>query len=154
MKTKNKFLRNLCLVALLLPFLSAFSIQQAKALPPTNGAATSKTHWILDKTVNNVDFYYQISKCNDDVVVFLKFDNRNRFNVKITWKEMFTTQGGEQSRYWGAKDLVLRPGVLAQTDCATVVNSKCLILPADVHPAYYAKIAAFEFKDVTAKQSR
>ena len=105
--------------------------------------------WVFDKTVQNVDLYHMITECEGKKVVFLKFNNRNLYKVKISWKEVFVTQM-EKARegFRGMKQLVLPPGETAQSDCTDVKNKECIIISSQVSPAYPAEILKFEFKDI------
>lgn len=105
--------------------------------------------WVFDKTVQNVDLYHMITACEGQKVVFLKFNNRNMYKVKISWKEVFVTQM-EKARegFRGMKQLILPPGETAQSDCTDVKNKECLIVASQVSPAYPAEIIQFEFKNI------
>ena len=106
--------------------------------------------WVLHSTVRNVDFYYRISDCSGKNAVFLKFNNRNRAQVKISWKEVFTTQfdvGKEGFR--GIKHLLLPIGETAVVDCANITIKECVVLPSHVTPSYMAEIRQFTFRNIT-----
>ena len=108
------------------------------------------TEWILDKTIGNVDFYHSITVCNGKKVVFLKFNNKNSYSVKITWKEIFKIQTGEiKDGFMGKKELVLSSGITTPNDCTDVVNKKSIVLPSEIDPVFVAEILDFSFKDIT-----
>ena len=122
--------------------------RNAGLLPNGNGKPAADT-WVFDKTVQNVDLYHMITACEGRKVVFLKFNNRNAYKVKISWKELFVTQM-EKARegFRGMKQLVLPPGETAQSDCTDVKNKECIIVSSQVSPAYPAEILQFEFKNI------
>ena len=108
------------------------------------------TEWILDKTIGTVDFYHSITVCNGKKVVFLKFNNKNSYSVKITWKEIFKIQTGEiKDGFMGKKELVLSSGITTPNDCTDVVNKKSIVLPSEIDPVFVAEILDFSFKDIT-----
>ncbi len=108
------------------------------------------TEWILDKSVGNVDFYHAITVCNGKKAVFLKFNNKNNYRVKVTWKEVFKIPPGEKKDgYSGKKELVLAPGITSPKDCADVANKKNIILPGEIDPLSVNEILDFSFKEIT-----
>ena len=114
------------------------------------GNAQAQTQWTLGQSTGNVEFYYSITACGADSVVFLKFVNSNNTGVKVTWNEVFDTQEEAGAKgYFGPKTLVLQPGTTEQSDCSSVDCPDCLILPTEVSPAYPANIRHFAFSDVT-----
>jgi hypothetical protein len=131
--------------------LLAFFLLQQKIGAVTHSPRDMRpaAEWILDKTVSNVDFYYLISECEGKKVVFLKFINRNNSKVKVSWKEIFSTQF-EKNRagYKGPKQLVLSKGETAQTNCNQVNIKECLVQPSEVSTTYLAEITSFSFSDV------
>ena len=110
----------------------------------------SKRNWILDKSIDNVDFYYSITTCNGESVVFLKFDNKNTYDVKISWEESFITTQVKEKRngFNGVKNLVLHRGITAQEDCENIRYKECFILPVQVNPAYKPIVEVFEYKSI------
>ena len=109
--------------------------------------------WILHSTIRNVDFYYRISDCNGNNVVFLKFNNRNGKEVKISWKEIFKTQFDTQKEgFKGTKQLSLPPGETAASDCASSSVKQCIVFASQVTPAYNAEIRQFSFKNITVTE--
>lgn len=112
--------------------------------------------WIFDKTVGNVDCYHLIADCNGAAAVFLKFQNNNKFDVKISWKELFTTRqvSSKSEGIKGEKKLILPPGETSSTSCTATINKECIILPQQAIPAYKADILQFEFKDITVKPAQ
>jgi hypothetical protein len=134
--------------AMLMPVL--FLLQPAI----TAGANTPQhlrpvAEWILDKTVSNVDFYYMISECDGKKVVFLKFVNRNNSKVKVSWKEVFSTQFEKKREgFKGKKELVLSKGETSESACNQVNVKECFVLPSEVSATYLAEISSFTFSDV------
>ena len=115
----------------------------------TNGIVYAAAEWVLVATVNNVDFYYQITDCSGKNVVLLKFNNRNASKVKVTWKEVFTTQfEKDRTGLAGTKQLLLATGETFEAACSEVKIKELVILPSQVNPAYSADIKKFGFKDI------
>ncbi len=111
--------------------------------------------WIFDKSVGNVDFYHKISNCQGQNVVFLKFENNNKHNVKISWKEVFVTQQEEAKKegFKSEKKLTLIPGQTEASGCEDTINKACIILPEQAFPTHKVAILQFEFKDITVNTS-
>ena len=132
------------MVSLLCLTQSTFAFSFSPLTPPHPNA-----EWVLDKTVSNVDFYYMISECDGKKVVFLKFNNRNDKKVKVSWKEVFSTQF-EKTRegFKGEKQLVLSKGETLQDDCKNVNVKQCIVLPSEVSSTYLAEIISFTFSQV------
>jgi len=107
--------------------------------------ATGNSGWTLDATVNNVECYYKIATCNGSTTVFLKFNNKNAGNVKITWEESFQTQSENGlPGTLGKKELILLPGFSADNDCSNV-NPLTIIQSFQIAPAYPSVIKSFNF---------
>lgn len=106
--------------------------------------------WILKKSTGNVSLYYKIGECNGSDVIFLKFDNKNNYNVRITWKESITDKanGAQIDNYKGQKELVLVPGVTQQDGCAGLNVEECVIRMTEVTPVRVVDPQELEFKDV------
>lgn len=109
------------------------------------------SNWTLAKTVGNVDFYYKISICKGSNAVFLKFDNKNKYSVQISWKEVLITKqvNSKKESMQGEKKLSLSPEETISSDCGDDKNTECAILAKDAVPAYKADILQFEFKDIS-----
>jgi hypothetical protein len=115
----------------------------------TNAVASPAPEWVLFATVSNVDFYYQITDCSGKNVVLLKFNNRNASKVKVSWKEVFTTQfEKDKSGLAGTKQLLVATGETFEAACSDVKIKELVILPSQVNPAYSADIKKFSFKDI------
>jgi len=111
-------------------------------------APTGTGSWILDETINNVECFYKIESCNGISTVFLKFNNKNAGNVKITWEESFQTQ--KESGLQGTadtKELILLPGFTADNDCS-IVNPVTIIKMHQVAPMYPGVIKSYNFINV------
>jgi hypothetical protein len=105
--------------------------------------------WILDSKVNGVEFYHSIEECNGKKVVFLKFNNTNAYSVKVTWKEVFTTQAEVGAEgFSGKKELVVTPGITMPASCTDIINKKNIIVSSDISPTYIAEIQKFNYKDI------
>lgn len=112
-------------------------------------APTGTGSWILDETINNVECFYKIESCNGATTVFLRFNNKNTGNVKITWEESFQTQlekglpGGSTK-----KELILSPGFTSDIDCSSV-NPLTIINAFQVAPTYPSVIKSFDFINIS-----
>jgi hypothetical protein len=110
--------------------------------------------WVLGQTVNNVEFYYKIAECNGKKVVLLKLNNKNSYKVKISWKEVFTTQMEQQAEgHFGKKELTVAPGEVYAGECTGSIHKELLILPTGVSPAYSADIQKFAYKDISVTKN-
>ncbi len=113
-----------------------------------NFAAGTAT-WTLDATVNDVECYYKIENCNGSTIVFLKFNNKNANNVKITWNEVYTTQLEKAAPgFFGQRELVLLPGVTSEYDC-NGVHEVLVLRTAQISPAYPVEVKQFNFSNIT-----
>ena len=107
--------------------------------------------YTLDTTSGGVECYHQLSQCNGNTVVMLKFNNTNTSSVTISWKQLFaTTEFPAITQGYKDRQLVLAPGETVAIDCNDAAHIACIIGPDDVSPAYIAVITQFAFKDVTA----
>jgi hypothetical protein len=114
-----------------------------------SGSSHAQSPWVLSQSKGNVELYYRIDVCGADSVVFLKFVNNNPAVVTVHWKELFDTQlEAGAAGFSGAKTLVLPPGVTEGNDCSQNTLPDCVILPAEVSPAYQAQIRGFAFTDI------
>ena len=110
--------------------------------------------WVFDQTVNNVDFYYKMAECNGKKAVLLKLNNKNSYKVKISWKEVFTTQMEQQAEgHFGKKELIVAPGEVYADGCTSNSHKELLILPTGVSPAYEADIQKFAYKDIIVSKN-
>lgn len=132
--------------------------------PPSKGYTRINTsydywpgsNWTFAKTVGNVDFYYKISSCKGSNAVFLKFDNKNKYSVQISWKEVLITRQitSKKESMQGEKKLNLSPGETISSDCGDEKNTECAILAKDALPAYKADILQFEYKDISVNTAK
>ncbi|MFT3705755.1 MAG: hypothetical protein QM802_25525 [Agriterribacter sp.] len=110
-------------------------------------------NWQLDKTVAGVDFFYAISSCNGDNVVFLKMNNKNQYSVEVSWKEVFQTQlAKDKEGLAGAKKIVLAKGETLESDCDHPTQPSLLIHSSQVDPTYVVTISKFNYKDVSVNK--
>jgi hypothetical protein len=146
-------LKLLSILMMLGLFLSSFAMNSGhstadKRIDPSVPAIPS-TGWILDQTVENVECYHMLFNCEGRTVVILKFKNKNKSNVTISWKEVFDTQFQKGlTGILGEKQLVLAPGETGQYDCGTPKFKECITRGEQVSPAYYAEIKQFSFIDI------
>jgi hypothetical protein len=160
---KRFLLQKLPFMAFLLPALIlSFSSLNLNAKPtPFNESnipvhleflpnfAAGTASWTLDATVDNVECYYKIENCNGSTSVFLKFNNKNTGNVKITWEEIFATQHEKASPgFVGKKELILLPGSTSDYDCSGL-NALLIIRSAQISPAYPVEVSQFKFSKIT-----
>jgi hypothetical protein len=159
---KRFLLQKLPFMAFLLPaFILSFSSLNLNAKPTTFNEPNIPVHleflpnfamgtssWTLNATVNDVECYYMIATCNGSTSVFLRFNNKNAGNVKITWEESFQTQlesglPGSSS----TKELILLPGYTAENDCSKV-DPLTIIHSFQVAPTYPSVIKSYNFINV------
>lgn len=116
----------------------------------TQEQQASNIKWLLDATVENVSCYHSIVECNGRKVVFLKFNNKNAYQVKISWKEVFDTQKDAQIEgFLGQKNIVIPTGETLEVNCTQPSKKQLLILPEQVEPTYLVKISKFNYKGVS-----
>jgi hypothetical protein len=116
-----------------------------------------KKGWVFDKTVDGVDFYHKITNCEGRKLVFLKFDNKNDFNVTVSWKETFivepeegfrTKSSGKSERFAAQKSLELSPGIVFESDCLTVKHMELVARPTPLSPVDETEVMQFSFKEI------
>lgn len=132
------------ILILIFLFLSGLVYAQNKnSLPAEAGS------WVLDKTVNKVEFYHMITQCNGKNVVFLKLANKNNYKVKVSWEENFATQFEKKVKgFAGKKQLFLSAGQSLSNECNSIKFSEGHILSEQVNPTYIAEIKSFEYSEV------
>jgi hypothetical protein len=106
--------------------------------------------WILDSTVARVNFYHMLSSCGGNNTVFLKIENKNKYDIKIIWKENFLTQQlGYVEGFAAEKQLELKSEETAYASSCTDSKKEYIIFPQQVSPAYMAVILNYRFKEIT-----
>ena len=150
-QTPHPYFRHL--FGLIIFFLLSVSKNFAAVENPGNNAPTevTKEQWVFHSEVQGVKVYYQVSTCQNNSVVYLKFDNTNNRSVRITWKEVFITKQVPEERegILGQKQLTLAPGITSQSDCAQINIKECVTLAYQALPAYKADIVKFNLKDIS-----
>jgi len=142
MKQKN-------ILLLLLLLFCGFAYSQI------NAALADKTGtWILDKTVKNVVFYHKIEKCNNQKVVLIKLDNRNAYNVDISWDNIFTTSphGSSIDGFKSDHKLRIPEGESFATNCNDLKFKELIIHSSDVDPARPVEILSFNVKNIVVNK--
>jgi hypothetical protein len=131
--------------------ISLFIIMGNKS---TGAVSGDDNKWILKKSSGNVDLYYKIGECEGSKVIFLKFENKNKYDVQVSWKEAITdkTYGNAIDSYSGQKQLILSPGITQQDDCSNVTCKECLIKMTEVSPVLVVDPVEIEFKDISVTQ--
>ena len=137
----------LILIGLLSFLLPAYLSAQSTAVHQS-----TPIQWHLDATVQGVQFYHALTSCNGNNVVLLKFNNSNNYSVKLSWKEVFTTQFGKKDGAAGQREMVIPTGVSVPSGCTDQQNRRNIILPGDVNPAFMADISAFEFSGISVNK--
>lgn len=129
-------------------FLCGFLYAQDNTAPPDKTGT-----WILDKSVSQVDFYHMIKECKGEKTVFLKFNNKNTYPVKVTWTEVFATQMETgRTGVGGKKSLVIPQGESSYSDCTGSSHKELVTLSSEVSPAYVAVISKFDFQSITVEK--
>ncbi|MFT3947309.1 MAG: hypothetical protein QM763_10075 [Agriterribacter sp.] len=133
----------LCLVAIALFFSSLNGYSHLFSQVPQN------LNWQLGTTTNGVEFYYAISKCNTENIVFLKMKNKNNYNVEVRWKEVFQTQLEANKEPGVEKKIILKPGETSESDCVNITHPELVIFSAQINPTYMVTISKFNYKDIS-----
>ena len=140
--------KNFLIIIVMLLCNQLIAQKHTASLPDKTGV------WILDKSINNVDFYHMIKECNGNKVVAVKFHNKNKYNVDVNWSESFSTQLEENATgAKGVKNLILHPGVTSYSDCSSQNHRKFMTNNEEVSPAYEAVISKFDFINIQVKKS-
>ena len=118
-------------------------------LPALGHSQQATSEWTLDNTVNGVEFYHSLNVCNGKTVVFLKVRNKNKYPVKVSWDEKFSTQEGSNIKgFFGRKNVSLAKGEVKESTCGSKLNKELAIRPDQVQPTYIADIKKFDFAEV------
>lgn len=150
---KYKYLRYCHLY--LIPLILIFSAPKLWASPPQPHHNQSVIQWQLDKTVGGVEFYFAISTCNKENVVFLKMNNKNNYPVEVSWKEVFQTQLEKNKEgFAGTKKITISPGETFESDCNTIQQPLLIVLAGQISPTYIATISGFSFKDISVTKKQ
>ena len=111
--------------------------------------------WILDSTVSKVNFYHMVTTCDGKNTVFLKFENKNKFDVKVTWKEKFLTQQlGFVDGFEGEKQLEIKSEETLMPSSCNDSKKQFIVFPQQVSPAYMAIVLDFGFKEIIVTELR
>ena len=110
--------------------------------------------WVLDTTVNNVIFYYKLVSCGDKKAVLLKFENKNNFDVEVSWKQIVGSKQIPNSNDELASNntLVIKPGTTEPNDCSDTENAMLVVLPIEVSPMFIADIETFNFSSIQIRE--
>lgn len=136
--------------------LLLLSAQGISALPYQQPPALQNTpQWRLDKTVSGVEFYYAITTCNKENVVFLKMNNKNSYPVEVSWKEVFQTQLEKNKEgFAGTKKIALSPGETFESECNNIHQPLLVVMAGQISPTYVAIVSAFSFKDISVTKKQ
>ena len=111
-------------------------------------------NWQHDKTVGGVELNYAISPCKGSSAVFLKMNNKNKYPVEVSWKEVFETQAEKAAEgYGGVKKIVIQPGETFESDCDNPTHRELVALAGVAIPTYIAVISNFNYKDVIVNKT-
>lgn len=141
-------------ISLLIFSLCLFSFTSKRHVQPPQSTylstlqSTEIDAWIFDKTVNNVEFYHMIIECGGKNVVLLKFNNKNGYKVKVSWKQGFDTQLEKHTKGTEHKHFVLSKGEMVQGSCGSAKFREGFISPEQITPTYIADIQNFEYIDI------
>ena len=148
-----KYLR-FCHLYVILPLL-IFSAPKVRASPPQPQIIQAVIQWQLDKTVGGVEFYYAISTCNKENVVFIKMNNKNSYSVEVSWKEVFQTQLEKNKEgFAGTKKITISSGETFESDCNNIRQPQLVVLAGQISPTYIATISGFSFKDISVTRKQ
>lgn len=105
--------------------------------------------WVLEAELQGVSVYYRITRCDNEDVVYLKFENKNQGRVTLTWQEEFRTDGRQvRPGAQGQKSIRLDPGTTSETDCAAPQQPICLIRARQIVPTHRAKILHYSMSQL------
>ena len=124
---------------------------------PGNVSYETPDGWILDQTTGNVNLYHMITFCSGNKVVFLKFENKNDYAVKLSWQETFVTMDRSVEKKEGpfkSKELTVPTGETAASDCADQKQVLLIAKPDQDSPVYHADIRQFNFINVTVTPTK
>ncbi|MCC6289018.1 MAG: hypothetical protein IT249_14130 [Chitinophagaceae bacterium] len=110
-------------------------------------------NWQLETTVNAVEFYYAISKCNTETVVFLKMKNKNNYNVQVSWKEVFQTQLEKDKETGTGKKIIIPPGETFESDCTNIIHPELVIFSSQINPTYVVSILKFNYRNIVISKA-
>jgi hypothetical protein len=115
---------------------------------------TKDDSWVLDTTLNNVVFYHKLVSCGDRKAVLLKFDNKNNFNVEISWKQIVNSkqEPNATDEFSSLNTLIVNSGSVEATDCSDSNNDLLVVLPGEASPMYIADILSFSFSNIVVKE--
>lgn len=113
--------------------------------------------WTLAKTIDKVDFYYIIKECKGEKTVFLKLNNKNKYAVKVSWKEVFQTlQKANVEGVNGKKEITLTAGQTLQGNCDNndeTVAKEFVIPSSKINPAFKADVSGYGVTDVSVSRN-
>lgn len=103
--------------------------------------------WVLDMTINNVAFYHKIIICNNQKAVLLKFDNKNNFDVEVSWMSLVGSNQtpNPNQEYAKTQSLIIKPGISEPNDCLDNTIPELILLQKDVNPTFPAEVESFNF---------
>ena len=128
-------------------------LSKKKITPNYSITKIKDAQWIKSTTVNNVDFYHQIVTCGNKKAVLLRFENKNNFNVEVSWKELITIEEQFTSdSKLETKTLIINPGITEPSSCSDNSKSLLIILATEVNPTFGASINGFNFEDIKIKE--
>lgn len=112
--------------------------------------------WLLDKSTNNVEFFYKIQECNGKNAVLLKIVNNNDFEITVTWTDVVSdnVSGKTIESHYGAKKLVIPAETTFQANCTENDRSECIIFADEIIPTHKANIMSFEFSNIIVNVNR
>ncbi|GAA4416220.1 hypothetical protein GCM10023187_47490 [Nibrella viscosa] len=106
--------------------------------------------WTLHSTVDGVEIYYKIAKCENISTVFLKVNNTNSQDVKVTWEEEFWTNAFHiAANPQGAKELTVKAKQALQNECGNFTSEQCTIPIIKVASIPILIFTGFNAKNVT-----
>ncbi len=112
--------------------------------------------WTLNKSINNVEFYYKIGECDGQDVIFLKIVNMNDFEIEATWTDMVYDRVLEMNTeaHYGSKELLVPAEATLQADCSEAESSDLIVLAQFIIPTHIGDVQSFDFKNITVNFSQ
>jgi len=135
--------------------VSAGDGRSAEMLMNPSAQVGQNNGWILATSSGNVDFYYKMAECNGEKVVFLKFDNKNNYTVKVSWKEavMDKVFNKVTNAYYGQKEINLAPGVTGNDNCSSSGCAECMVGLTNFAATHAVDAQNFQFREITVSPS-
>jgi len=109
--------------------ISSIFAQSNEAWSPIGLTASGKN------MQNGVEAFYQLNKCNNESVVFIKFVNHNNYGISLEWKDAVFTKDSEwvvNKNVEVLKHLTLEGNTSVSGDCSGINQSDLVVKVTDI----------------------